>query len=85
MASWRIRVESESFDWNTGKWSVDSVVIDRLTTEADALANYGRAVAQFITDRPFTPRRHLVTRIERRELYTDKWIKTQVIRHRFTD
>jgi hypothetical protein len=84
-ATWRLRVESESFDWNTGTWSVDRVVVDSLTTEADALAQYGRTVAQFIADRPYMPRRHLVARIERRQLYTDKWIKTQVIRHRFTD
>jgi hypothetical protein len=84
MASWRLRVEAESFDWSTGAWSIDRVVVDA-TTEADALANYGPAVAQFIADRPDSPRWHLRAHIERRPNNSDVWIKRHTIHHHFAD
>jgi hypothetical protein len=82
---WRLRVEAESFDWSTGEWSIDRVLVDGLKTEIEALEKYGRAVAQLVDKRPPSPRRYLRAFVERRPLYTDKWIKTQTIHHQMTD
>jgi hypothetical protein len=64
MSVWRIRVESESFDWHTGRWSVDDEERSYNSEDA-AVRDLGNVLADFVAERAFTPRRHLTARVER--------------------